>query len=296
MQTVSIGIIGGSGLYRMDGLENISERRIRTPFGEPSDAIVTGTLSGVPVAFLARHGRKHSFLPGEIPFRANIWALKSLGVKYLLSVSAVGSLKEELAPRQMVLPDQFIDLTRRREGTFFGDGAVAHVSLAHPVCGALADTVADAFAEASAKAEIDTCLHRGGTYVCIEGPAFSTLAESRLYRSWDASVIGMTNMPEARLAREAEIAYATLALVTDYDCWHPGHDTVTVDMAIANLLHNAANAQALIRAVVRRLAEAPPESAAHRALDQALITRPADMPAALQERLSPLLQAYLQRN
>jgi 5'-methylthioadenosine phosphorylase len=290
MDTFRFGIIGGSGLYRMEGLANMREVAVDTPYGAPSDAIATGTLDGVPVAFLARHGRSHSTLPGDIPFQANIWALKSLGVDYLLSVSAVGSLKEALAPRHMALPDQFIDLTRRRPATFFGDGAVAHVSLAHPVCAALAAALAQAFDDCALP---DAVLHRGGTYVCIEGPQFSTYAESQLYRSWDASVIGMTNMPEARLAREAEIAYATLALVTDYDCWHAGHDAVTAEVAIGNLMHNAANAQRVLRACVARLAADPPVSKAHSALQQALVTQPAAMPDATRARLAPLLKKYL---
>jgi 5'-methylthioadenosine phosphorylase len=290
MNTFRFGIIGGSGLYRMDGLADMREVVVETPYGAPSDAIATGALDGVPVAFLTRHGRGHSTLPGDIPFRANIWAMKSLGVDYLISVSAVGSLKEALAPRHMVLPDQFIDLTRHRPGTFFGEGAVAHVSLAHPVCPALSATLAHAFDDCALP---DAVLHRGGTYVCIEGPQFSTYAESQLYRSWDASVIGMTNMPEARLAREAEIAYATLALVTDYDCWHAGHDAVTADVAIANLLHNAAHAQKVLRACIRRLAAAPPASKAHDALKQALVTPPAAMPEATRQRLLPLLRKYL---
>jgi 5'-methylthioadenosine phosphorylase len=290
MTPIRFGIIGGSGLYKMDGLEGMREVAVDTPYGAPSDAIATGTLDGVPVAFLARHGRSHSTLPGDIPFRANIWALKSLGVEYLVSVSAVGSLKEALAPRHMALPDQFIDLTRHRPGTFFGDGAVAHVSLAHPVCAALSAALAQAFDDCALP---DAVLHRGGTYVCIEGPQFSTFAESRLYRSWDASVIGMTNMPEARLAREAEIAYATLALVTDYDCWHQGHEAVTADIAIGNLMHNAANAQRVLRACIARLAADPPVSKAHGALQQALVTQPAAMPEATRARLAPLLKKYL---
>ena len=290
MTPIRFGIIGGSGLYKMEGLEDMREIAVDTPYGAPSDAIATGTLDGVPVAFLARHGHSHSTLPGDIPFRANIWALKSLGVDYLVSVSAVGSLKEALAPRHMALPDQFIDLTRHRAGTFFGDGAVAHVSLAHPVCAALSAALAQAFDDCALP---DAVLHRGGTYVCIEGPQFSTYAESQLYRSWDASVIGMTNMPEARLAREAEIAYATLALVTDYDCWHEGHDAVTADIAIGNLMHNAANAQRVLRACIARLAAAPPASKAHSALQQALVTQPAAMPEATRARLAPLLKKYL---
>ncbi|MDB5764962.1 MAG: 5-methylthioadenosine phosphorylase [Herminiimonas sp.] len=290
MEKIRFGIIGGSGLYKMEGLQDVREIDIATPFGPPSDAIAAGTLDGVRVAFLARHGRSHSFLPGEIPFRANIWALKTLGVDYLLSVSAVGSLKEELAPRHMVLPDQFIDMTRQRAGTFFGEGAVAHIGFSHPVCGGLSDALARAFADCDLPGAM---MHRGGTYVCIEGPAFSTYAESRLYRSWDASVIGMTNMPEARLAREAEIAYATLALVTDFDCWHPGHAAVTAEMAIGNLMHNAVNAQKVLRACIKRLAANPPLSAAHDALAAALVTPPSAMPAAAREKLAPLLRKYL---
>jgi 5'-methylthioadenosine phosphorylase len=290
MEKIRFGIIGGSGLYKMEGLQDVREIRIDTPYGAPSDAIAAGTLEGVPVAFLARHARSHAFLPTEIPYRANIWALKSLGVEYLISVSAVGSLKEALAPRHMILPDQFIDLTKRREGTFFGDGAVAHVSLAHPVCSELSETIARAFSDCALP---EAVLHRGGTYVCIEGPSFSTYAESQLYRTWGASVIGMTNMPEARLAREAEIAYATLALVTDFDCWHPGHAHVTAEMAISNLLHNAVNAQTLLRACIRRLNASPPASPAHSALAQAMVTPPAAMPAATRDRLAPLLGKYL---
>lgn len=290
MEKIRFGIIGGSGLYKMDVLQDVREVAITTPFGPPSDAVVTGTLDGVRVAFLARHGRSHSLLPGEVPFRANIWAMKSLGVDYLLSVSAVGSLKEELAPRHMVLPDQFIDLTKQRSGTFFGAGAVAHISFAQPVCSALSEVVASAFADCRLP---DATLHRGGTYVCMEGPAFSTLAESQLYRSWGASVIGMTNMPEARLAREAEIAYATLALVTDFDCWHPDHAAVTAEMAIGNLMHNAVNAQNLLRACIKRLAANPPESAAHSALKYSLVTPPASMPDATREKLAPLLRKYI---
>ena len=290
MNKIRFGIVGGSGLYRMDGLQQVQEINLETPFGAPSDAIVTGLLDGVPVAFLARHGRGHALLPSEIPFRANLWAMKQLGVDYLLSVSAVGSLQQDLAPRDMVLPDQFIDMTRQRAGSFFGQGAVAHVGFAQPVCAALSDLVAQAFADCQLP---DAVLHRGGTYVCIEGPAFSTYAESQLYRSWGAAVIGMTNMPEARLAREAEIAYATLALVTDFDCWHPGHAAVTAAMAIGNLMHNAQNAQAVLRACIRRLAPDAPPSPAHQALAQALVTPPAAIPLATRQRLEPLLRKYL---
>ena len=290
MEKIRFGIIGGSGLYRMDGLQDVREVTLETPFGAPSDALALGTLDGVRVAFLARHGRGHALLPSEIPFRANIWALKKLGVEYLLSVSAVGSLVEHMAPRDMVLPDQFIDRTMRRDGSFFGRGAVAHISFAQPVCAALTDVVAAAFADCALP---QTRLHRGGTYVCVEGPAFSTYAESQLYRSWGAALVGMTNLPEARLAREAEIAYATLALVTDFDCWHPDHASVTAEMAIGNLLHNAENAQTVLRACIKRLAAAPPPSAAHHALRQALVTPVSAMSAAVRERLAPLLEKYL---
>ena len=294
MQSIQFAIIGGSGLYSMQGLQQTSELAIATPYGATSDPITVGLLDGVPVAFLARHGRSHALLPTEIPFRANIWALKSLGVKYLISVSAVGSFKESMAPRHMVLPDQFIDLTKHRAQSFFGDGVVAHVSLAQPVCSALSNLLAEAYdAVAGDAAFANSALHRGGTYVCIEGPQFSTLAESRMYRSWDASVIGMTNMPEARLAREAEIAYATLALVTDFDCWHPGHAAVTAEMAIGNLLHNASSAQQVLRAAVARLAASRPVSPAHTALAQALVTQPDAMSAAARTRLAPLLASYL---
>jgi 5'-methylthioadenosine phosphorylase len=290
MSDIPIGIIGGSGLYRMEGLSHTQEHRIDTPFGAPSDVLVSGRLGEARVVFLARHGRSHSLTPTEIPFRANLWALKSLGVRWLLSVSAVGSLHEDLAPLDAVLPDQFIDLTRQRAKTFFGAGVVAHVGLAQPVCPALADVVVQAHAEVGFGRGR---LHRGGSYVCIEGPQFSTLAESQLYRSWGARVIGMTNMPEAALAREAEIAYATLALVTDYDCWHPTHGTVTVDMAIANLMENAGNAQRLVGAVVQRLHAERPASEAHWALSTALITPPQAIDAAARARLAPLLARVL---
>lgn len=290
MSDIPIGIIGGSGLYRMEGLSHTQEHRIDTPFGPPSDVLVSGRLGEARVVFLARHGRSHSLTPTEIPFRANLWALKSLGVRWLLSVSAVGSLHEDLAPLDAVLPDQFIDLTRQRAKTFFGAGVVAHVGLAQPVCPALADVVVQAHAEVGFGRGR---LHRGGSYVCIEGPQFSTLAESQLYRSWGARVIGMTNMPEAALAREAEIAYATLALVTDYDCWHATHGTVTVDMAIANLMENAGNAQRLVGAVVQRLHAQRPASEAHTALSTALITPPQAIDAAARERLAPLLARVL---
>lgn len=242
------------------------------------------------VAFLARHGRSHGLIPSQIPFRANIYAMKALGVQYLLSVSAVGSMREDIAPLDMVLVDQFIDLTRKREGSFFGDGAVAHVSLADPVCAVLRGVLAESFAEAGLA---DVRLHNEGTYVCIEGPAFSTRAESNWYRTLGASVIGMTNMPEARLAREAEVAYATLALATDWDCWHPHQACVTAEMAIANLQGNAQRAQQVLAHAVRRIAATWPVSAAHSALGAALVTPPAAMAAPVRGRLRALISRFL---
>jgi len=285
----NIGIIGGSGLYQMDALTDIEEVRIETPFGDPSDALIVGTLEDTRVAFLARHGRHHTLMPSELPFRANIYAMKQLGVQYLISASAVGSLRESVKPLDMVVPDQFIDRTKNRVSTFFGDGVVAHVAFGDPVCHALAKVLADAVTTLNLS---EVTLHRGGTYVCMEGPAFSTKAESNLYRSWSATVIGMTNLPEAELAREAEMAYATLALVTDYDCWHPDHDSVTVEMVIGNLQKNAQNAQAVMRAAVRSLAQDPPPSAAHDALKYAVITPLDQAPAASLQKLALLLKKY----
>ncbi|MGC9503955.1 S-methyl-5'-thioadenosine phosphorylase [Baaleninema sp.] len=290
MTQAKIGIIGGSGLYKMEALQDIEEVRVKTPFGDPSDAIVLGTLDGTRVAFLARHGRNHHLLPSELPFRANIYAMKSLGVDYLISASAVGSLKEAVKPIDLVVPDQFIDRTKDRAATFFGNGIVAHIGFGDPVCPQLAEVLADA-AESIDLGEAD--VHRGGTYVCMEGPAFSTKAESELYRSWGASVIGMTNLTEAKLAREAEIAYATLALVTDYDCWHSDHDSVTVEMVVENLHHNAENAQKVIRDAVRRLSENPFVSEAHSALKFAVITPLDKAPAETKEKLKLFLAKYL---
>ncbi|MBW4455008.1 MAG: S-methyl-5'-thioadenosine phosphorylase [Nostoc indistinguendum CM1-VF10] len=290
MAQASIGIIGGSGLYKMDALKDVEEVQVQTPFGSPSDALILGTLDGTRVAFLARHGRNHTLLPSELPFRANIYAMKQLGVEYLISASAVGSLKEEAKPLDMVVPDQFIDRTKNRISTFFGEGIVAHIAFGDPICKNLAGVLADAIASLNLP---EVTLHRGGTYVCMEGPAFSTKAESNLYRSWDATIIGMTNLPEAKLAREAEIAYATLALVTDYDCWHPDHDSVTVEMVIGNLLRNAVNAQKVIQETVQRLSENPPTSEAHSALQYAILTQLDKAPAATKEKLGLLLQKYL---
>ncbi|MBD2166567.1 S-methyl-5'-thioadenosine phosphorylase [Calothrix membranacea FACHB-236] len=290
MAEAQIGIIGGSGLYKMDALKDIEEVQVDTPFGSPSDALILGRLDGTQVAFLARHGRNHTLLPSELPFRANIYAMKQLGVKYLISASAVGSLKAEAKPLDMVIPDQFIDRTKNRISTFFGEGIVAHIAFGDPVCHNLAGILADAIASLNLP---DVTLHRGGTYVCMEGPAFSTKAESNLYRSWGATVIGMTNLPEAKLAREAEIAYATLALVTDYDCWHPDHDSVTVEMVIGNLQRNAVNAQKVIQETVRRLSENPPASDAHSALKYAILTQLDKAPTATKEKLGLLLEKYL---
>ncbi len=290
MVEAKIGIIGGSGLYKMDALKDIEEVEVETPFGSPSDALIVGNLEGTTVAFLARHGRNHHLLPSELPFRANIYAMKQLGVEYIISASAVGSLKEEVKPLDLVVPDQFIDRTKNRISTFFGEGLVAHVTFDDPVCPNLAKILADAVASLKLP---EVNLHRGGTYVCMEGPAFSTKAESHLYRSWGATVIGMTNLPEAKLAREAEIAYATLALVTDYDCWHADHDSVTVEIVIANLQRNAVNAQKVIQETVKRLGQNPPKSAAHSALKYALLTPLDKVPTATKDKLALLLKKYI---
>jgi 5'-methylthioadenosine phosphorylase len=281
-----IGIIGGSGLYDMEGLSDRKEATLQTPFGEPSGPYVVATLKGRRVAFLARHGVGHRVSPSELNFRANIFGMKLLGVNAILSASAVGSLKEELEPLDIVFPDQFIDRTKGRISTFFGQGLVAHIGFAHPICPAVAAVAA------AAGEKVGATVHRGGTYVCMEGPQFSTLAESRLYRSWGADVIGMTNLQEAKLAREAEICYSTIALVTDYDCWHPDHDAVTVDMVIATLLQNAKTAQQLIAEAVETLPAKRP-CACGRALQSAIITRPEAIPASVKQELAPIVGKYL---
>ncbi|WP_308366611.1 MULTISPECIES: S-methyl-5'-thioadenosine phosphorylase [unclassified Microbulbifer] len=293
MARALIGVIGGSGLYQMEELSNTSEHWIETPFGSPSDAIVTGELLGVTVAFLARHGRGHRLIPSEVPYRANIHALRQLGVRYILSLSAVGSLREEVRPLDMLLPDQFIDLTRKRDNTFFGGGAVAHVSMADPVCPEVSDRLARAFSltQGESTQGDQPTLHRGGSYVCIEGPQFSSRAESHWYRSMGASVIGMTNMPEAKLAREAQIAYATLAMATDYDCWHPREAAVTAEVAIANLQQNAARAQRIAAEAIRLLGEEKPRSPAHTALTSGLVTPLEVMPEDKARVIKPLLTA-----
>ena len=290
MAEARIGIIGGSGLYKMEALKDIEEIQIETPFGPPSDAVILGTLDGTRVAFLARHGRNHTLMPTELPFRANIYALKSLGVEYIISASAVGSLQAEIKPLDMVIPDQFIDRTRHRISTFFGEGIVGHVSFGEPICMEVAKILGDAVESLQLEG---VTLHRGGTYVCMEGPAFSTQAESNLYRIWGGNIIGMTNLQEAKLAREAEIAYATLALSTDYDCWHPDHDSVTVEMVIQNLHKNAENAQRVIQESVRRLSATYPVSKAHDALKYAIITPLAQVPEATKVKLGPLLKKYV---
>lgn len=287
MQQALIGIIGGSGLYNMEALQHATEHTLETPYGKPSDVIVTGLVHDVPVAFLARHGRGHRLIPSEVPYRANIHAMKQMGVRYLISISAVGSLKDEMKPLDMVVPDQFIDLTRLRDATFFGDGAVAHVSMAQPVCPSVADALARAIDEVGLSQEIK--LHRGGTYVCIEGPQFSTQAESHWYRSMGASIIGMTNMPEAKLAREAQIAYATLAMVTDFDCWHPREAHVTAEMAIANLMKNAERAQQIVAAAIKIIGIECPSSIAHDALASALVTQLNEMTPETRHRLNTII-------
>jgi 5'-methylthioadenosine phosphorylase len=289
LPTARLGVLGGSGLYAMDGLEDVRELDLDTPYGRPSDSLRIGRIGDLEVVFLARHGRHHTFTPTEVPYRANIWALRSLGVRWILSVSAVGSLQEQYRPLDMVVPDQFIDRTHQRPLSFFGEGVVAHVTVADPYCAALSrilEDVGDSLMPEGRR------LHRGGTYLCMEGPAFSTRAESELYRSWGCSVIGMTNHTEARLAREAEIAYATLAMVTDYDCWHTEHASVTVEMVIENLRANAALAQEIVRAAAQRVGVQRPASKAHQALRHALMTPVDSVPAATRRKVDLLTTPY----
>jgi len=281
----AIGIIGGSGLYELAGLTGVRWRRVRTPFGDPSDEYCEGRLDGRRVVFLPRHGRGHRLTPSELNFRANVWGLRALGVEWVVSVSAVGSMKESIAPLHLVIPDQFFDATRRRVSTFFGDGIVAHVGMAEPVCPELATSLEKAARQTAAT------VHRGGTYVCIEGPQFSTKAESRIYRSWGVDVIGMTNMPEAKLAREAELCYATLALVTDYDVWHETHEAVSVESVIQNLLHNVATARDVLRRLIPTIG--PPRTCeCPRWLANAVITSPKAFPPATRKRLDLLIGRY----
>jgi 5'-methylthioadenosine phosphorylase len=286
MSKAEIGIIGGSGLYNMPGIQRMRRVRVATPFGKPSDTFLLGELEGREVAFLSRHGRGHVLMPSEINFRANLYALKKLGVTRIISVSAVGSLREELKPLDMVLPAQFFDRTTNRPSTFFGGGIVAHISFADPVCPVLVDVLSQACAASGVNC------HRGGTYICMQGPAFSTKAESATYRAWGMDVVGMTNLQEAKLAREAEICYATLAMVTDYDCWHPAHDAVTVDQIINYLNRNAQNAQKIIRAAVRQM---PKERSCKcgSALAHAILTDPKKIPPQVRKKLALLLGRYL---
>jgi 5'-methylthioadenosine phosphorylase len=287
LSQAEIGIIGGSGLYAMPGLTDVRELRQQTPFGDPSDPYMLGTLEGRKVAFLARHGRGHRILPTELNFRANIYGFKQLGVQRIVSVSAVGSLKEEHKPLDFVIPDQFFDRTRHRVDTFFGDGVVAHISFADPVCPELAQVVEAACQKSGVPGK------RGGIYLCMEGPQFSTKAESNVYRTWGMDVIGMTNLQEAKLAREAEICYVTVAMVTDYDCWHPHHDSVTVDQVVAVLLRNAENACQVVRHTV---ASMPSRRSCKcgAALAHAILTDRDKIPIATREKLKLILEKYLE--
>jgi len=282
----AIGVIGGSGLYEMEGLDDIASVSVDTPFGSPSDALITGTLEGLPMVFLPRHGQGHRIAPSHLNARANIFAMKKLGVSWIVSVSAVGSMQEEVRPGDIVVVDQFFDRTKGRPGSFFGDGIVAHVLFADPVCPVLSECLIEAGGEVGAR------IHKGGTYLVIEGPQFSTRAESRVYRQWGVDVIGMTNLPEARLAREAEICYATLALATDYDCWHETEEDVSVDAVLAVLRDNVAKAREILRALVKRV---PRKRDCHcaRALENAIITDPDRIPTSVKEKLRLLIGNYV---
>ncbi len=286
MRQAEIGIIGGSGLYHMPGFNDSREVQQTTPFGDPSDAYILGTLEGRKVAFLARHARGHKLLPSELNFRANIHGFKQLGVERIVSVSAVGSLKEEHKPLDFVIPDQFFDRTRHRVDTFFGDGIVAHVGFGEPVCGELAGVVHGACQSAGVSSKL------GGTYICMEGPQFSTKAESNVYRSWGADVIGMTNLQEAKLAREAEICYVTIAMVTDYDCWHPHHDSVTVEQIVSVLVKNAENAARVVKATLSEMPQGR-SCKCGQALAHAILSDPAKIPAATKEKLKLIVGKYL---
>jgi len=282
---LTVGVIGGSGLYEMEGLEDIRWVKVKTPFGDPSDAYCTGRFAGRRVIFLPRHGRGHRKTPSELNYRANIYGMKMLGASALLSISAVGSMKEDIHPLELVVPDQFYDHTKRRAGSFFGDGIVAHVGMAHPVCAGVAAVLAQAGKDVGAR------VHRGGIYICIEGPQFSTKGESEIYRRWGVSVIGMTNMPEAKLAREAELCYATLALVTDYDVWHEEHDAVTVEAVVANLMKNVATAKEVLRRVIPLVPDSCGQGCPE-ALNSAVITDPKAFPPQVRKRLALLLDRH----
>jgi 5'-methylthioadenosine phosphorylase len=281
----AVGVIGGSGLYELEGLTDVRWRRVRTPFGDPSDDYCEGRLGERRVVFLPRHGRGHRLMPSELNFRANVWGLRSLGVEWVISISAVGSMRESIHPLDLVIPDQFFDATKRRVSSFFGDGIVAHVGMADPVCASLATAVEKAAREAGAT------VHRGGTYVCIEGPQFSTKAESRIYRSWGVEVIGMTNMPEAKLAREAELCYATLALATDYDVWHETHEAVSVETVVQHLMRNVVTAKEVLRRVIPAIG-GPRECGCAELLKNAVITAPRAFPLPARRRLALLLDKY----
>lgn len=283
---MKIGIFGGSGLYEMEGIRDLQEHRVATPFGDPSDLFVSGTLQGRGVVFLPRHGRGHRILPTDIPYRANVWAMKKLGVTHLISVSAVGSLQENIEPGHLVFPDQFIDRTFHRESTFFGDGVVGHVQFGFPVC----QHMIDVLAETAGKLGIHS--HAGGTYVCVEGPAFSTRAESLMYRTWGGAVIGMTNLQEAKLAREAELCFCTIALATDYDCWHEEQAEVSVEAVLKVMQDNVVNSKRLLAGAVAALPERR-ECAARDALRYAILTSPDKIPEAARRNLEPIIGRYL---
>jgi 5'-methylthioadenosine phosphorylase len=287
MSQPTIGVIGGSGLYEIEGITDLQEVRLETPFGHPSDAFITGTLEGIKMVFLPRHGRGHRLLPSEVPYRANIWGMKKLGVERIISVSAVGSMKEQIVPGHIVIPDQFFDRTQgKRPSTFFGEGIVGHVQFADPICRDLSGVLYEA------SREVGATVHKGGTYLCIEGPNFSTRAESLIYRSWGVDIIGMTNIPEARLAREAEICYGTVALATDYDCWHEGHDDVSVEAVIAIIQQNVATARGIIKAAVHALVQ-PPDCPCGSALQYAIMTNREMIPAGTREKLAVIMGKYL---
>ncbi len=290
MPQATIGVIGGSGLYHMEGMTDIEELALQTPFGAPSDVITLGKVEGVPMAFLPRHGRGHRITPTEVPVRANIWALKSLGVEWVVAISAVGSLREQIAPRDLVIPDQLFDRTKSRVNTFFEGGVVVHCTFAEPFCSTLSSLLLESALELG-----DVKVHAGGTYVCMEGPLFSTKAESQVYRNWGMDIIGMTALPEAKLAREAELCYATIACATDYDCWHESEESVSVDIVIANLSANVANAQRILRSVARKIPtdRGAKTGACPHALATAIITDHSKIPAEARQKYSLLIGKYL---
>ncbi len=290
MNNSRLGVLGGSGLYNIESLKNVREIVVETPFGDPSDVFKIGNIEEMEVVFLARHGKSHHLLPTEVPYKANIWAMKSLGVKWLVSASAVGSLSKEVKPLDMVVPDQFIDRTHQRPLSFFGDGVVAHVSMADPFCKNLSKILCDV---ATPLMPEDRTLHNSGTYLCMEGPAFSTRAESFLYKSWGCSIIGMTNHTEARLAKEAEIAYSTLAMSTDYDCWYEDHDDVTVEMIVSNLKENAKLANCIIENIARKISQIRPLSSSHTALENSILTSSDNITPAMKKKLELFIEKYI---